>query len=159
VASVAEGLGEEKLVGTLAGDIGECGADGDNGLVGMAGVDGGLASGRPPLAELQAVGREGSEEEECDEKQDYCDDRKTEERQGIAEDQPSLQARIVFCLEGHKANRKSSCRLLSPVYGFDAYGDSGAAFGESMAILVRGRREQSLDWTLSAARENMAASK
>jgi hypothetical protein len=38
------------------------------------------------------VGSEGSEEEECDEKQDYGDERKTEEGQGVPEYQPSLKA-------------------------------------------------------------------
>ena len=50
------------------------------------------------------MGREGSKEEEGDEKQDYGDEQKTKEGQGVAKNQPSLQARIVFCLQCHKAN-------------------------------------------------------
>jgi len=75
----------------------------------MSGVDGSLTPGGPALAKLFAVGGEGSEEKEGDEEQDDSHERKTEKGQGVAKDQPSLQARIVFCLQCHRANGESSC--------------------------------------------------
>jgi hypothetical protein len=104
VTGVAEGLGEEELVGALAGGIREGGAEGDDGLGGMAGVDGSLASGGPADGQFLAVGDEGAEEKECDKEQDDGDEQQTEQGQGVAEDQPSLEDRIFFCLQCHKAD-------------------------------------------------------
>jgi len=86
MARFAEGLGEQELVGALAGGVREGGAEGDDSLFGMAGVDRGLASGRPAQGQLLAVGDEGPEEEERDEEQDDGDKQQAEEGQGVAED-------------------------------------------------------------------------
>ena len=79
MASVAEGLGEKKLVVATPWRVGQCGAQGYDGLIRMARVERYLTSGGPTLSEFLAVGDERAEEKQCDEEQDNCYEQQTQE--------------------------------------------------------------------------------
>jgi len=91
----------------LARGVRQRGAKGDDGLIGLAGVEGCLASCGPALSEFLAMGGEGTEEKQGDEEEDNRHKHQAKEGEGVAKDQPSLHARVFFCLHCHIAVWKS----------------------------------------------------
>lgn len=105
---------EQKLIAVLAGGVGECGAKGVDGLLGLAGEERGLSAAGPAPAQVRAVCGKGAEQKERDGEEGERDQDEAEEGEGIPEDEASagMCGRSRPVLLGRRC-RCDDCRLHS----------------------------------------------
>src|SRR6266851_1318890 len=111
---------------------------------------------RPALGQLRAMHYEGMKEKQRDGEEYSSDQSKAEKGQGIAKNQPSLQAPIILCFQGHKSLRRSVLlKSTYPAYGYDADRNTsaGCRLFQAKAARLREASEkqirssgQGLDW-------------